>query len=291
MSVAALISTSPSASATQTASMMVDKSASPSASASAVAHGSTLGPSESVATTASAEKEPNGRGEGEGEGENMEGDMMQPSTEAEESIEGEESAELEESAEAVPTAEEAGAVDEDGENSDDQQEDGEEQGSTERACFPADATVQLDDGRSVRMDELRAGDAVRSGALGATTSVVMFTHADARARAEFVRIELEGGGEVRASGGHFVYANGALVRAREVRCGDWMEGLDGARRKVGRVGRATGSGLYNPQTRSGELVVDGVRVSCYTEAVAPAPAHALLTPVRALGALIGCISW
>jgi hypothetical protein len=43
-----------------------------------------------------------------------------------------------------------------------------------------------------------------------------------------------------------------------------------------------GVGLYNPQTLHGDIVVDGVRASTYTEAVDPVFAHAVLAPVRAV---------
>lgn len=40
-------------------------------------------------------------------------------------------------------------------------------------------------------------------------------------------------------------------------------------------------GMYNPQTRHGDIVVNGFVVSTYTEAVrTPTIAHALMTPVR-----------
>ena len=41
-------------------------------------------------------------------------------------------------------------------------------------------------------------------------------------------------------------------------------------------------GLYNPHTMTGDIVVDGVLTSTYTDAVAPSLAHALLWPVRML---------
>jgi hypothetical protein len=41
-------------------------------------------------------------------------------------------------------------------------------------------------------------------------------------------------------------------------------------------------GLYNPHTMHGDIVVDGVHTSTYTDSVAPALAHALLWPVRML---------
>lgn len=41
-------------------------------------------------------------------------------------------------------------------------------------------------------------------------------------------------------------------------------------------------GLYNPQTVHGDIVVDGIVASVYTEAVQPRVAHAMLAPMRAV---------
>ncbi len=40
------------------------------------------------------------------------------------------------------------------------------------------------------------------------------------------------------------------------------------------------TGLYNPQTLSGDIVVNGIRASTYTAAIAPSLAHVALWPVR-----------
>lgn len=44
----------------------------------------------------------------------------------------------------------------------------------------------------------------------------------------------------------------------------------------------TEKGLYNVHTQDGTVVVDGVRVSCYTEAVHHVKAHGLLAVFRAM---------
>lgn len=73
-----------------------------------------------------------------------------------------------------------------------------------------------------------------------------------------------------------------MIAARRMRAGMRLVTADGGVTTVERVGRTWARGLYNPQTTDGSIVVDGVVVSTYTEAVGPPSAHALLTPVRAL---------
>ena len=49
----------------------------------------------------------------------------------------------------------------------------------------------------------------------------------------------------------------------------------------------TDVGLFNPQTKHGDIVVDGVRVSTYTHAVHRNMAHAMLAPFRLARARLG----
>jgi hypothetical protein len=53
------------------------------------------------------------------------------------------------------------------------------------------------------------------------------------------------------------------------------------------VSKVLATGLYNPQTLQGDVVVDNVRASTYTTAVEPAFAHAVLTPLRAAYSALG----
>ena len=48
------------------------------------------------------------------------------------------------------------------------------------------------------------------------------------------------------------------------------------------VATETATGLYNPHTLNGDIIVNGIKTSTYTAAVAPALAHAALWPVRML---------
>jgi hypothetical protein len=149
-------------------------------------------------------------------------------------------------------------------------------------CFPADATVELASGETRRMDELAVGDVVRVGPTE-YSPVFMFTHRAADAAADLVSLETACGARIRLTAGHYIYANGALVAAAHVRVGDALAlggGGGAAAAVVARVRRVRGTGLYNPQTLHGDVVVDGVLASTYTTAVEPVFAHALLAVFR-----------
>lgn len=154
------------------------------------------------------------------------------------------------------------------------------------SCFPADATVELEGGAPVRMDALRVGDRVHVGG-GAFSDVFMFTHKVADFAGDFVEIATAGGAVVRATAGHFMYVNGGLAAAGTVAAGDSVELGRGGADVVARVSTVASTGLYNPQTVQGDVVVDGVRASTYTTAVEPAVAHAALAPARAVYAAFG----
>jgi desert hedgehog len=154
-------------------------------------------------------------------------------------------------------------------------------------CFPAHATVTLRSGASSRMDELAVGDAVHIGN-GDFSEVFMFTHKLSGALSAFRRLTSASGAGVELTDGHYIYAGGALVRARDVAVGDELA-VDGgaALSRVVRVEVVEARGLFNPQTLHGDIVVDGVVASTYTTALEPGLAHALLAPLRAVYTALG----
>jgi Hint module len=153
------------------------------------------------------------------------------------------------------------------------------------ACFPADAAVTLGDGATIRMDRLRVGDVVRTGVGHATSAVFMFTHADGNIRSKFVRLTTTLGQELTLSPSHFLYSNGRVTRAQDVQVGDSLVSASTSaanESRVAKVDRVHGTGLFNPQTMSGDIVVSGLVTTTFTSAVDPALAHALLAPVRTM---------
>lgn len=176
------------------------------------------------------------------------------------------------------------------------------------ACFPGTARVTLADGRVVPIAALRLGDEVVSRPGGEASAVYLFTHRQPGGLHDFLRIVatpvVGSGGATPAvaaltrnrtltlSAGHYVYASAVtagggdgrgpvrLVTAHALRAGDRLRDVSGADLAVVSVSPVSAAGLYNPHTLTGELVVDGVHVSCLTAAVAPRLATALLEPLR-----------
>jgi hypothetical protein len=144
--------------------------------------------------------------------------------------------------------------------------------------------------------------------------VYLFSHADADSDTLFVRYEFNlvqgsGGSGVEGntfqpltlspltlSPGHFIYIvdesaaaseveNGMpkmkAIPARDVRIGDIVQTNNGRAEVVG-ISMVRGKGLYNPHTLDGDIIVNGILTTVYTDAIRPELAHALLAPVRAL---------
>jgi hypothetical protein len=155
--------------------------------------------------------------------------------------------------------------------------------SCSTTCFPADATVELKNGSTKTMAELQVGDVVRVGA-NEFSEVYMFSHRYEDAVATFVTIATEKA-TLKITGDHYIYVNGKLAAAETVKVGDVVVAADGSEATVTAVGSESATGLYNPHTMSGDIVVNGVKTSTYTSAVAPTLAHVLLWPVRALYAM------
>mmetsp|Transcript_127 Transcript_127/g.381 ORF Transcript_127/g.381 Transcript_127/m.381 type:complete len:490 (-) Transcript_127:125-1594(-) len=147
-------------------------------------------------------------------------------------------------------------------------------------CFPSHATVRLENGETRRMDGLASGDRVLA-ASGQYSDVIGFTHRDNSPVSKFVQM-CAASSCLEASPSHYVYVNGGLRAAGSVRVGDVLTSGAGAQLKVDAVRTVTRRGLYNPQTISGNIVVDGVLASTYTQALHPVVAHSLLWLPRAL---------
>lgn len=150
------------------------------------------------------------------------------------------------------------------------------------ACFPADSVVRLESGENIRMQDLKHSHRVSIGG-GSHSDVFFFGHRSPAALSNFVHITAEKlDSELRLSPGHYIYANGKLVTARSIKVGDILETADGQGAAVTFVRTQLGRGKFAPATVHGNIVVDGIVVSSYTDAIHPRVAHALLTPLRVL---------
>ena len=175
------------------------------------------------------------------------------------------------------------------------------------SCFPAAAMVtrRSDAGllEHIPISMATVGDHVlvgySPGGVPMFEPIYLQGHASA-ARAPHVRLHLRGGGEISATEDHYLpLASGGYVVFGRASAGMELTTFapDGTTSlaAVERVERCELDGLYNPHTMGGNIVVNGVLVSCHSawilegaawaekrEAVAPAVYQALLAPVRQL---------
>jgi len=150
--------------------------------------------------------------------------------------------------------------------------------SSSSKCFPAEATVQLRDGKTKTMAQLTVGDEVLV-ANGEFSEVYMFSHRYEDSENTFVQLTTRAS-SLKLSADHYLYVNGRLATAATVKIGDVLVGADGKDVVVEAVNTTRATGLYNPHTMHGDIVVNGIKTSTYTKAVSPALAHAALWPVR-----------
>ena len=162
-------------------------------------------------------------------------------------------------------------------------------------CFPGSALVQLENENLMRMDKLQIGDRIQIGD-NRTSEVFLFTHNDAMAETDFVEIVVssqstEDGRQImRLTPGHLIYVHNpasaklSAIPARNVEQGQFL--FSGRNEKtllrVLSVSTVRDKGLYNPHTLDGNLLVNGILVSSYTDAIPLPLAHALLAPARAM---------
>lgn len=155
---------------------------------------------------------------------------------------------------------------------------------SEPSCFPGSAKVELESGSTVAMRNLRIGDSVRVSSTE-YSKVYVFSHRDAHATAQYLRISA-GNSSIVMTLGHLLPVNGGqLAPAAAVTAGDRIQSSSGKWTAVTSVRPAFASGLYNPHTLQGEIVVDGICVSTYTTAVPVSLAKTLLAPIRGMHAL------
>ncbi|KAK9868421.1 hypothetical protein WJX84_010669 [Apatococcus fuscideae] len=165
---------------------------------------------------------------------------------------------------------------------------------TPSACFPSGAEVQTPEG-SKPIQSLRLGDKVLTvQPLGkaAFEEVFMFSHQDAKQVSTFATLTTASGKTISATPGHYLWAQkpgqeAQLTRAGDVQVGDDLFELEGSHtvsRTVVEATRITRSGLYNPHTASGSLVVDGIAATVVTDFLPASMAlHTAVTlPARAL---------
>lgn len=155
-------------------------------------------------------------------------------------------------------------------------------------CFPGRSVVSVvDDGGGVRrtfMRDVEIGQRVLYEE-GSTSDIFFFGH-KSESHALYHVLHIRSNSvttQLSMSGGHMMPIVGrGDIAARQVRVGDGVFMGNGARGRVQAVEKKVLRGMYAPTTVVGRIVVDGVRVGCYTETVPGRMAHVCLAPLRAL---------
>lgn len=168
------------------------------------------------------------------------------------------------------------------------------------SCFPAAATVSVvkDSGQAVQttMQDLQHGEQVLHTRYSPATDVFFFGHRSQRfalyvVLTSYANRALAGREKysLAISPDHLIpVAERGLIPARHVRLGEALYTEYGDQAVVERIENRFLLGMYAPTTLKGELAVNGIQVSCYTEIVPAWLAHAALIPLRAFYRLGAC---
>ena len=157
-------------------------------------------------------------------------------------------------------------------------------GQAAASCFPAHSTVELENGSLQTMSNIKIGDKVLV-APNKYSEVYMFSHRSADSVSDFVKLETSVNTTLLLTADHYLYLNSKLAAARLAKVGDTLLTGDGSECLIVKVSSERATGLYNPHTLHGDIIVNGIKASSYTAAVAPTLAHGMLWPVRMLYAL------
>jgi hypothetical protein len=142
-------------------------------------------------------------------------------------------------------------------------------GGDDGICFSAEATVQVLDKGAIAMKDLMIGDKVLVGS-GKHEPVYAFGHRDPTKTTNFLQVfTSKRGRPLEMCPRHLVYVKGRPhpVAASSLQVGDILQGSDddvGSGITIRKIKNITRSdGVYAPFTPSGNIVVDGIKVSTY----------------------------
>lgn len=151
-------------------------------------------------------------------------------------------------------------------------------------CFHGSGKVTLRSGRQISLYHLKIGDEVHVGT-GQYSKVFMFTHRSTQG-ATFVNVSA-GTSHLVVTPGHYVHTANGIVQAGNLHMGDSLVSEHGTLHRIQTVTLISLTGIYNPQTIHGDIVVNGWKASTYTAHIAPPVAHTALAPMRAMFYMLG----
>ncbi|XP_041355990.1 desert hedgehog protein A-like isoform X2 [Gigantopelta aegis] len=162
----------------------------------------------------------------------------------------------------------------------------------EAACFPGDAQLELDNGDTVNMKELKVGQRVLTVINGERVFVTVRTFLKRRPllNATYVTLTTVDGNHVSLSSDHLIFTSvntSSKMEARfagSVKPGDYLYSTKRCPRgqcaeRVADVSISRKQGAFVPVTDDGTVVVNGMLASCYTT-VSHDVAHVFVTPFR-----------
>jgi len=162
------------------------------------------------------------------------------------------------------------------------------------ACFPAHATVQLEDGSRINLENLKIGQKVASYRPGSNkpvySEVYSFLDYDPEVSIKYLKIGYVGEnnmtGSISISDDHLILAkrfgSENFVYARTVEVGDTIFQHENGHIVpvlVSSVTTQLSKGVYAPATLEGTVIIDGVVTSSYAS-VSHELSHAMLAPLR-----------
>ncbi|KAJ3037023.1 hypothetical protein HK097_003639 [Rhizophlyctis rosea] len=150
-------------------------------------------------------------------------------------------------------------------------------------CFPATASVTLENGSQKMMKDIQIGDRVKIGK-DRYSEVFMWTHRLEHIITDFVKITHDHG-ELILTAGHYLYANGQILPANSVKIGDQIPLHDGSMSTIRSITTSIANGLYNPQTRDGDIAFNGVVTTTYTTVAHPVVAKGFLLVMQTIPSL------
>eukprot|EP01127_Copromyxa_protea_P007592 TRINITY_DN17494_c0_g1_i1.p1 TRINITY_DN17494_c0_g1~~TRINITY_DN17494_c0_g1_i1.p1 ORF type:complete len:218 (+),score=40.27 TRINITY_DN17494_c0_g1_i1:58-711(+) len=153
-------------------------------------------------------------------------------------------------------------------------------------CFPASSILN---GAEKTMSLLKIGDKALSPS-NSEDSVYNWIHRDEEVKSTFLRLETDDG-VLQVSPEHLVYINGEYRFAKRAQVGDVLQKVGDETARITAITSFVDQGVYAPFTETGEMFVDGFRVSCYAYYESHDVAHLLMKPLLFLGGESEGIHW
>ena len=139
------------------------------------------------------------------------------------------------------------------------------------------------------MHAVQIGDRVKVAHPSTFSDVFFFSHHHPHIEGQFLQIKTSLSNVLTVSPSHLIYINGELKPAREINVSDRIAVSDKHvhEAQVTEIVKMTARGLHNPHTIHGDIVVNGVVASTFTESVHPRIARVLLLPFQGIYRAVG----